>query len=95
MDNPGDPQEELALFRHGLVAPLLRRQLARGEQAQVLRELAAQPRRSINRGFRKRRSKRPGKSFVCILHRIVGSNGHDWPYCSRNTPASAVWRLAS
>lgn len=42
MRNQDDPQEELALFRHGLVAPLLRRRLVRGEQAALLRELAAQ-----------------------------------------------------
>lgn len=42
MRNQDDPQEELALFRHGLVAPLLRRRLVRGEQAAALRELAAQ-----------------------------------------------------
>lgn len=42
MSNHDDPQEELALFRHGLVSPLLRRRLVRGEQAAVLRELAAQ-----------------------------------------------------
>jgi putative transposase len=42
MNNQDDPQEELALFRHGLVAPLLRRRLVRGEQAALLRKLAAQ-----------------------------------------------------